>query len=251
MAPPPFYFVFVDEVEILGRILADAGSQLPVQSALAASGAQQLQEVLAGGKRAGKLMAYLTGPVERQIASWPADQATAQRQELEVARQMASAHGKEYEQIRAEFTARHLDRARDVYGRETLVWETAPDERFTMLSLPDEINPPQRATVHTAINALEATALGVANLTNSTQLLRVKISGNPDGGPAVTPRVGRFSETTNARYVPDALLLTDSPHVIPPGASKLVWIGIESTGAKPGGRGIAIAERRFSHPDSA
>ena len=46
MAPPPFYFVFVDEVEILGRILADAGSQLPVQSALAASGAQQLQEVL-------------------------------------------------------------------------------------------------------------------------------------------------------------------------------------------------------------
>ena len=234
MAPPPFYFVFVDEVEILGRIPADTGSQLPVQSALAASGAQQLQEVLAGGKRAGKLMAYLTGPVERQIASWPADQATAQRQELDVARQMAIAHRNEYEQIRAEFTARHLDRARDVYGRETLVWETAPDDLFTMLSLPDEINPPQRATVHTAINALEATALGVANLTNSTQPLRVKISGNPAGGPAVTPRIGRFFETTNARYVPDALLLTDSPHVIPPGESKLVWIGIESTGAKPG-----------------
>lgn len=234
MAPPPYYFVFVDEIEILGRRPADARSQLPVQSALTASGAQQLQELLAGGRRAGKLMECLTDPVEQHIKCWPAKHAEAQRRQLEAARQRAITESKNYEQIRAAFTAGHRERARQVYARDTLVWETIPDDPFTMLSLPTTLGPPQRASVHTAINALEATALGVANLTDRPQPLTATIVGRHTGGPTVTPRVARFFETTNARYVPDALLLTDTPHVIPAGESKLVWIGVESTGSKPG-----------------
>ena len=234
LAPPPFYFVFVDEIEILGRRPADARSQLPVQSALTASGAQGLQELLAGGKRFGNLMAYLTGPVERHIRCWPARHAEAQRRDIEAARQRASTEKGGYEQVRAEFTVGHRDRARQVYGRQTLVWEVPPDDASTMLSLPMALSPPQRASVHTAVNALEATALGVANLGDGPQPLKVVVTGSHVGGPAVTPRVGRYFETTNARYVPDALLLTDSPQVIPSGESRLVWIGVESTGAKAG-----------------
>ena len=234
MAPPPHYFVFVDEIEILGRQPADTESQLPVQTALIVSGAQGLGELLAGGKRAGNLMAYLTGPVEQHIKHWPAKHAKAQRQHLQAARKQAIAEGKNYEQIRATFTADHRDRARQVYAKDTLIWETVPDDRFTMLSLPTTLSPRQNASVHTAINALEATALGVANLTARTQRLIVKVTGSYGDGPTVTPRITRFFETTNGRYVPDILLLTDSPHVIRSGESKLIWIGVESTGAEPG-----------------
>jgi len=234
MAPAPHYFVFVDEIEILGQRPADIRSQLPVQSALAASGAQELQELLAGGRRAGNLMAYLAGPVAQHIKCWPAKQAEAQRQALDAACKRAIRESKNYQQIRADFTASHRDRARQVYGRDTLVWETAPDEALTMLSLPTTLSSPRHGSVHTAINALEATASGVANLTDRAQPLQIAVSGRHAGGPTVTPRVGRFFETTNARYVPDALLLTDGPHSIPAGESKLVWIGVESTGARPG-----------------
>ena len=234
MAPAPFYFVFVDEIEISGRRPADPRSQLPVQSALTASGAQGLQEVLAGGKRAGKLMAYLTAPVARHIKSWPAAHAEAQQRELQAARQRASSESENYDKIRADLTASHRDRARQVYGRDTLVWETAPDDAATMLSMPLTLRPAQSASVHTAINALEATALGAANLTDEAQPLIVSLSGGRAGGPIVTPRVGRYCETTNARYVPDPLLLTDSPVVIPSGESRLVWISVDSGGIEPG-----------------
>jgi len=234
MAPAPFYFVFVDEIEIYGHRPADARSQLPVQSALTASGAQQVQELLAGGKRAGNLMEYLTRPVARHIENWPAGHAEAQRRELRAARQEAITGSRHYDQIRAEFTAGHRDRARQVYGRDTLVWETFPDDAATMLSMPLTPRPAQRASVHTAVNALEATALGAANLTDEAQPLMIAITGTHKGGPTITPRVGRYCRTTNARYIPDPLLLTDSPVVIPSGESRLVWIGVESTGAMPG-----------------
>ena len=240
MAPAPHYYVFVDEIQIIGGRPADPKSQLPVQSALTASGAQQLQELVASVKRAGDLMTYLTAPVERHVKSWPAKHAEAQLKDLDADRKRAIAQSNKYDQIRADFTASHRDRARQVYGKDTLLWETVPDDNFTMLSLPNTLSPPQRASVHTAINALEATALGVANLTDSTQPLRVTVSGTHAGGPTVTPRVARFFETTNARYVPDILLLTDSPHVIPAGESRLVWIGVESTGAKPGAYGYQV-----------
>lgn len=252
MAPAPHYFVFMDEIQIMGRRPADAASQLPVQSALIASGARSLQELLAGGKRAGNLMEYLTRPVLRHIENWPAELAAAQKRDVLAARQrvISSSGGGStetsviaetpkpdasgYEQVRAALTAAHRDRARQVYGRETLVWETFPDDAATMLSMPLMTRPAQTASVHTAINALEATALGAANLTEKSQPLKVVIEGKPRGGPTIAPRVGRYCETTNARYVPDPLLLTDSPVVIPSGESRLIWIGVESTGARPG-----------------
>ena len=234
MAPAPHYFVFVDEIEVLGRAPADPGSGLPILSAIPARGAPGLQEALAGGRRASNLLGSLVAPVERHIRCWPEKQARAQQGELEEFRGRAIAGGKDFDELRAEVTARHRVRARSVYGVETLAWEVVPDEQFTMLSLPEVEAPPPNASVHTVVNALEATALGAANLADEAAALTVNVSGREEGTPAVVPRVGRFFETTNAMYVPDALLATDCPQVIPPGESRLVWLGVESTGAKPG-----------------
>jgi len=233
-APPPFYFVFVDEIEIHGRVPADSKSALPVLAAVPGTGAKGLQGTLSGGTRAVNLLRDMTGPVLQHVEAWPAEQAEAQRKELSAAKQRAVTESDMLAEIRAEVTENHRGRARQVYGAETLVWETAPDDRFTMLSMPTTINSPKGASVHTVINALEATALGVANLTEDEQSLKIKVLGEHEGGPAITPRVARFFVTTNAQIFPDALLLTDSPRVIPSGESVLVWLEVESGGARAG-----------------
>jgi len=234
MAPAPYYFVFVDEIEIIGKIPADPKSIVPILSAIPASGARGVQEVLAGGRRASDLLDDLVAPVERQIACWPEQQARAQRDELKEFRTRVVAEAADFDKLRADLTARHRARARKVYATDTLVWEVPPDDAFTMLSLPQALDPPQPASIHTMVNALEATALGVANLTDKEASLTVAASAGGAGAPVITPRVARFFETTNARYIPDALLATDCPQVIPAGESKLVWLSAESTGAAPG-----------------
>ena len=240
-APLPFYFVFVDEIEIHGRIPADPKSGLPVLSAISASGVKGFQETLSGGKRAANLVENMTSPIERHVRSWPADQAEAQLKEIATAMHRTIGEADQLPEIRAGIIENPRKRARQVYGAETLVWEVVPDEEFTMVSMPTDIKPrkigqlhTKRASVHTAINALEATALGVTNLTESKLPLKIKIRGKHRRGPTITPRVGRFFLTTNSRMVPDALLLTDSPQVIPSGESRFVWIGVESTGARAG-----------------
>jgi len=162
MAPAPHYFVFVDEIEIIGKIPADPKSIVPILSAIPAGGARGLQEVLAGGRRASDLLGDLVAPVERQIACRPEDEA----------------------------------RARKVYAADTLVWEVPPDDAFRMLSLPEALDPPQSASIHTVAGALEAAALGVANLTDTDASLTVEVSAGPQGAPVITPRVARFFETT-------------------------------------------------------
>ena len=234
MAPAPYYFVFVDEIEIIGKLPADPKSNMPVQGAIFASGARGLQELLAGGKRAANLMEDLTAPIERHVKCWPDTQAKAQRQDVAAARRRAVRESDKYDEIRTAITTGHRERARQVYGADTLVWETLPDEAFTMLSLPTVLSPACPATIHTVINGLEATALGAANLSTKRASLKVEVSAGGKGAPAITPRVGHFFETTNARYVPDALLATDCPQVLPPGESKLVWLLAESTGAAAG-----------------
>ena len=124
--------------------------------------------------------------------------------------------------------------ARRVYKANSLVWEIVPDEEFDIFSLSETIKPAQKATVHTVINALEATALGVANLTKTMQPLIVSISGGSETSPKVTPRVARFFKTVKGKHIVDALLAIDCPQSIPAGESKLVWIGVESSGVKPG-----------------
>ena len=234
MAPAPNYFVFVDEIEIIGKTPADPTSIVPILSAIPATGAKGLQEVLAGGRRGANLLDHLVGPVERHIACWPEKEARAQREELDAFRRRAVGQAKEFDKLRAELTAAHRARARRIYAVDTLVWESPPDDAFTMLSLPDRIDPPPSASIHTVVNALEATALGVANLTNGELPLELNVAGGGEGAPDLTLRVGRFFETTNAFYVPDVLLAADCPQVIPSGESKLVWILAESTGAAPG-----------------
>jgi len=233
-APPPFYFVFVDEIEIHGRIPADPASSLPVLAAVPASGAKGLQGALSGGTRAVNLLKDMTAPMKKHMRSWPAELAESQRKDLAAAKQRAVKESDKLPEIRAEVTKNHRVRARRVYGVDTLVWETVPDEKFTMLSLPTTIKPAQQASVHTVVNALEATALGVANLSKSEQPLKINVREEHEGGPTITPRVARFFVTTNAQIFPDALLLTDSPRVIPSGESVLVWLEVESEGAKPG-----------------
>ena len=234
MAPEPYYFVFVDEIEVMGKIPADPKSIVPILSAIPASGARGLQEALAGGRRASDLLDDLVAPVERQIACWPEEQARAQRDELKECRTRVIAEAADFDKLRAELTARHRARAREVYAADTLVWEVAPDDAFRMLSLPETLDPPQSASIHTVVNALEATALGVANLAEKEASLTVEVSAGAQGAPDITPRIARFFETTNARYVPDVLLATDCPQVIPAGESRLVWLLAESTGATPG-----------------
>jgi hypothetical protein len=109
-----------------------------------------------------------------------------------------------------------------------------PDEAFTMLTLPGETSPKSGATIHTVVNALEATALGAANLTGGELPLEISVNGGGNAAPRITVRVGRFFKTSNARYVVDALLADDCPQVIPAGESKLIWLEAESRGAKPG-----------------
>ena len=239
-APPPFYCILCDEVEIMGQAPADPESSLPIASAISASGAKGLQQVLSGGMRASNLMRDLTAAMERHIACWPEDLADAQRKELADFRRRVLADAKTYDALRSDLTKRHCERARQVYGKDTLIWETVPDGRFTMLSLPQMVSVPQSASIHTVVNALEATALGVANLTDKALPLEVSVSGSESAVPKVTPRVARFFVTTNAMYVPDALLAADCPQEIPAGESKLVWLSAESTGARPGAHGYQV-----------
>ena len=232
--PWPYHYVFVDEIEIVGETPAKAQSRLPAIPAIRASDAKGLQEALAGRRWTGDLAANLTAPIERHIACWPADAAAAQRKDLEDFRRRGTAEPENYEVLRARFTERHRARAREVYGAQTLVWEVVPDERFTMLSLPEVLDPPQGGSIHTVINALEATALGAANLTGKERPLSATVSPQAPGAPIVTPRVARFFLTPNAVYVPDVLLAGDCPQAIPPGESKLIWLSAETSGAAPG-----------------
>jgi len=234
-APPSKHtYVFVDEIEIIGHTPADPTSGLPVQPAVTASGVEELRHVLSGGRQAAELLASLTAPVHRHVACWPTDAARAQRDDLDALRSQRVIRAKDYPNVRAAFTERHRQRARAAYGKDTLVWEVVPDEWFTNLSMPEELAPARRATLHTVVNALEATALGVANLHESDVSLAVSVKGNAGSAPTVTPRVARFFATVSGVVVPDALLAVDCPQVIPPGESRLVWLSAESTDAVPG-----------------
>ena len=233
-APPPRHnYVFVDEIEIMGRTPADPASGLPVQPSIEASGAEGLREVLSGGRQAARLLLSLTAPVYRHIGNWPAELAGAQREDLDTFVN-GVVRSQDYPEIRASFTERHRRRALAAYGKKVLLWEVPPDEAFTNLTMPEDLAPPKRATIHTVVNALEATALGVANLAEGSLSLHVDVSGNGGGAPFVTPRVARFFATADGVIVPDALLARDCPQVIPPGDSRLVWLGAESTDAVPG-----------------
>ena len=84
MAPAPHYFVFVDEIELIGTIPAHPNSILPIQVGVSPSGAKGLQQLFAGGNRAANLASSLTAPVKRHIAHWPAQKREAQGKDLEV-----------------------------------------------------------------------------------------------------------------------------------------------------------------------
>ena len=232
--PWPYHYVFVDEIEIVGQSPAKAKSRLPALPAIRASGAEGLREALSGRSWTADLAANLIAPIERHTACWPADAAGAQRKDVELWRRRATAETGNYDSLRAQFTEQHRKRARQVYGARTLVWEVVPDEQFTMLSLPETLDPPQSGSIHTVINALEATAFGAANLTATELPLSATVSAQEQGAPSVTPRVARFFLTPNAMYVPDALLADDCPQVIPPGESRVIWLSAETSGAAPG-----------------
>jgi hypothetical protein len=234
MAPAPHYFVFVDEIEVLGHAPADPASSLPALPPVAATGARRLQQFLAASQRTVEKTRNLFAPVEAQLCNWPREEAERQRHDLVTFASKALREPGKYDDFRAEFTRRHCRRAREIYGTETLVWEVPPDEAFGMLSLPDTRTPSAAATIDMAVNALEASALGAANLTDQPLALEVRVAGGGIGAPKITPRIARFFLTTNARYVPDALLAVDSPQIIPAGEAKLIWLGAESAGAKPG-----------------
>jgi len=233
MAPAPFYFVFVDEIELLGVTPADPKSTLPVQPGVPASGAKGLQQVLAGGRRSLDRLTQITAPIARHIAAWPAEFARNQNEELQQVLAKAITQHKEYDRLLAELTAGHRVRARQVYGDDVLAWEVPPDDAFTPLSLPEQVKPRQSATIHTVINGYEATALGVANLTEEMLPLQVGVSGGAAGAPKMSVRVARFAQTYT-RIVPDILLAGDSPQTVPPGESRMVWLETESAGVKPG-----------------
>ncbi len=234
MAPAPWYFVFVDEIEIMGIAPADPRSTLPVLTGISASGAKGIQQVLGGGLRTSQYMTNLLAPVKQQIASWPEAVAAQQKTDIDLFMARSLTEFKDYPKLRAEATEKHRVLARQVLQIGSLIWTVFPDEMLGMLSLPASPKASRNPVVHTIINALEAAALGAANLTDKEQPLKVEVTGNRKGAPTVTPRISRFASTTNAMYVPDILLATDCPQTIPSGESKLVWLGVESTGVKPG-----------------
>jgi hypothetical protein len=230
--PKPFYHRFVDEIEVYGKVPADPTSILPIQTAITATGAQGLQELLGGGRRAQALLDYLVTPVERHINCWPENLAEVQRSDLNEFRGRVVKEQADFKKLQAELTERHRLTARKAYGADKLIWEVPPDDEFTMLTLPETLHPAQSASIHTVINSLEATALGVANLTAQELPLKVSVTG-PEV-QHVSARVARFAETGNARFIPDVLLATDTAHVIPSGESRLIWLSAESTGSSSG-----------------
>lgn len=233
MPPAPFTFVFVDEIELIGVTPPDPKSTLPVQPGVTASGAKGLQQVLAGGRRSLDKLVQISLPIARHITAWPPDVARAQDEELRRLRARAMTEHKDYDRLLVELTASHRVRARQVYGSDLLFWELPPDEEFTPLSLPQQLAPRNSATIHTVVNGLEATALGIANLTERALPLKVGVSEGRAGGPKVSIRVARFVQTYT-RIVPDVLLGRDCPQTVPSGESRLIWIESESTGAQPG-----------------
>ena len=236
LPPPPTYFVFVDEISIIGKIPATASSILPIQAGIPGSSAKDLQEVLKGGRLARDLAKNLTASIKRATSNWPeklAAQALKDKKQF-IAKAQRMKNMEEFSKLLLTYIGKHRKLAKRAYSADTLVWETVPDEKFVMVSLPESLKPAQKASVDTVVNALEATALGVANLTKSSQPLKVSVSGGGKGAPKVTPRVARFSRTKGAKYIADALLSADCPQNIPSGESKLVWISVESKGAKPG-----------------
>lgn len=184
--PAPHYFTFVDEIELIGQLPADPNSVVPILPAIKASGAKQLQQVLAGGNRAANLMEQLSAPILEHGANWPEPQQQAQRQQVQTLRTRAKTETDAFAVLREELTAEHREHAQRVYAADTLVWEVAADEPITMLSLPAAVHPAPSASVHTVINALEVTALGVANLSGATAPLTVNVSGGGEHAPAVT-----------------------------------------------------------------
>jgi hypothetical protein len=234
MAPAPRYVVAVDEIEVMGEIVGEGSTNSLRGRPIRATGPRQLQEALAEAARASRMMRSLLEPTGTQAESWPAWASGRQRADVREFLKRSAGEPGEYDRLRAEAVLRHRLLARRVYRSDTLAWEVPPDAPFGMLSLPDQPAPAETASVSTAVNALEATALGAANLTDKPQLLAIGVSGGGPGAPTVVPRVGRFFLTANSRYVADALLATDSPQTIPSGESRLVWLACESTGAEPG-----------------
>jgi hypothetical protein len=245
MAPATWYFVFVDEIELMGVLPADPKTILPIQPGIPGGSARELQGVLSGGRRSFILAGNLVAPMERQVSSWPTSLASDARKDRDafLAEAMKTPRPEDFEKLRLAFMQRQRIRAKSVYSNDTLVWEALPDEKFVMLSLPESVRPAQQASVHTVINALEATALGVANLTDKPQALSVSVSGGGKGSPQVTLRVARFFTTKGGQYVPDALLASDCPQVIPSGEARLVWAGVESTDANAGTYMYSISVR--------
>ena len=167
----------------------------------------------------------------------------AQQKELQLFRSRAVAEHKDYDNLLAELTANHRSRARQAYGADTLVWETAPDDAFTPLSLPDVLEPQQSASIHTVVNALEATALGVANLAEGPLPLKIDISKDVTGGPQVSVRVARFflnvRSTLRSRCAPGQRLPASDPRR----RIAADLIEVESTAAQPGIYGCEITIR--------
>jgi hypothetical protein len=243
MAPAPYYFVFVDEIEILGAAAADRRSALPIAPGVAAGSAQELQAALAGGLGASQLMSSLLSPLAEQLACWPKTASAALTSRTEELKRSGVGDLRQYAGQRAAVTALHRTLARAVYGTDTLVWEVPPDDQLGLLSLPSAIRPPRTASIHTVLSALEATALGAANLTAAALPLEVSVAGGGPGAPTVTARVARFFATSTGIYVPDALLAADCPQTIPSGEARLVWLEAESTGARAGAYRYDVALR--------
>lgn len=235
LSPPERYsHVFADEVEIIGHVPADPASALPAQAGVTASGAKELHEAFSGGQRLMSILVNLTAPVEQHMANWPASLAEAQRDDLKALAAKGALREQDVAGIRADFTEAHRKRAREAYQDDVVVWEVVPDERFTPLSLPIDLAVVRKATIETAVNAMEATALGVANLTGQPLPLTVRVQAGSDHAPVVTLRIARFVSTAGGMVVPDALLANDGPSTIPPGEAKLVWLIAETPDAAPG-----------------
>ncbi len=237
LPPPPFYFTFLDEVQVMGTMPAPASASPPIGPSIVASGSAELGKLLKAQREVGRLMDSLTAPLASQLSEWPAAERNAQLQDVTELRERVAAQPSSYEEVRAQLIELHRQRARRVYGRNLLCWKVVPDEPIGFLSLPDQVNGPEvpEVEIHTAINALEAAALGLANLTEQSLPLSASVSApSAAGAPTVTVRVARYFRTTNERYVADALLLTDSPQVIPSGETKLVWVEAESSQAQAG-----------------
>lgn len=103
-SPITNYRMVTDEIEIMGMMPADETSMLPIGRSIKASGAEEVQGVLAEGIRAKNRFKNLSASLKTHRTMWPKPLAEAQEKEIAAFRKRIDSDGGSYRNVFEELT---------------------------------------------------------------------------------------------------------------------------------------------------